>query len=145
MLNNKEIEISKISKSTIKHRWLYILKLNEGKYYVGQSTNPWRRIKQHENGFYSSQLAKKYGYLDHLPFIDIGEVTSSEASHLEDIKTLETMKQYGYQNVRGGKFNYSGKYVKIGPWFARGIDFAELLGVLFFVLVVAILYFDTNR
>lgn len=145
MFNNKKNVSNNISKSIIKHYWLYILKLEQNKYYVGLSTNPSRRIQEHKNGFYSAQFVKKFNYVDNLPFIDLGNVTFDEAKHLENLKTLEFMKLYGYQNVRGGKFSYRGKYIKIGMWLARDIDFVNLLGVLFFLIVVTVLYFDTKR
>jgi predicted GIY-YIG superfamily endonuclease len=124
-----------------KHYHLYILKLVDQKYYVGitSMTNPNKRIAQHQTGYFSSQWTKKYKPIETLEIRSLGNITFAEAQHLENVQTLEFMKQYGYQDVRGGKFNYSGKYYKVGDRYFRDQDFKTLLVVSFmtFALLVA--------
>lgn len=55
------------------------------------------------------------------------------------------MKQYGYQNVRGGKLSYRGKYIKMGSLFMPGEAFLGMLVVLSLLFVMIFLYFDTER
>lgn len=59
-----------------------------------------------------------------------GNITQKEAYEQENHRTIQYMKRYGFQNVRGGKFNYSGKYVKILGWYRPRDDFFMILGVL---------------
>lgn len=120
----------------IKHYWLYVLRLVNDKYYVGSTSkaDPQQRIKEHMNGFYSAQWVKKYKPVDTAEIIDLGHVTKAEAEHLELQRTLQYMKKYGYQNVRGGKLNYSGKYLKIGSHYLRDEE-AKLILVVFILLI----------
>ena len=125
-----------------KHYWLYALRLEHGKYYIGITSrkDPHERIREHMNGFYSAQWVKKYKAIEPAEVLDIGNLTDTEASRLELKRTLQYMKKYGYQNVRGGKLNYSGKYVKIGAWFIQQDGFFIILGVLGMVVCMAGLF-----
>ncbi len=93
-----------------KHFWVYVLELNEGKYYIGITTNPSRRIEQHKSGYYSAQWVKQYGYKSTLQLHDLGEIVKEEAEKTEAILTRDLIKQYGTNNVRGGDLFYKGKY-----------------------------------
>ena len=109
----------------IKHYWLYVLRLEDEKYYIGTTSrkDPNVRIREHLNGFYTAEWVKKYPALDTKEVIDIGNLTASAADELEDKRTLQYVEKYGYQNVRGGKFNYSGNYIKVGSQYFRDRDF----------------------
>jgi predicted GIY-YIG superfamily endonuclease len=124
-----------------KHYWLYVLRLQEGKYYVGKTSreDPHERIKEHMQGFYSAQWVKKYKPIEPTEILDIGNLTDSEADKLENYRTLQYMKKYGYQNVRGGKFNYSGKYYKIADWYWRDEVFEPLVAILILMLAIVAL------
>lgn len=117
---------------TIKHYWLYTLRLEKGKYYVGITSrkNPNDRINEHMNGFYSAQWVKKYKPIEPIEVIDMGNITKEEAERLELERTLQYMEKFGHQNVRGGRLNYSGKYIKIGDRFFADEDFKMLIGVI---------------
>jgi predicted GIY-YIG superfamily endonuclease len=124
-----------------KHYSLYVLKLVQNKYYVGITTmaDPYKRIAQHETGYFSAQWTKKFKPLETLEIISLGNITREEAERIENAKTLEYMKQFGYQNVRGGSLSYSGKYVKVGDRYYREEDWKMILAVSFmaFALLVA--------
>ena len=111
-----------------KHYWIYVLELNDGKYYVGITTqrNADGRIDQHRHGFYSAQWVKKYGYKGTKQVHDLGLTTHAEAEIVETRLTFDMMKQYGVDNVRGGRANYSGRYV---DRFGRLFRFEEWEGV----------------
>lgn len=126
----------------IKHFWLYILKLVDHKYYVGITTkvDPYKRIAQHYAGHFSAaQWTKKYKPVETLEVRDLGNITQTEADRLEDKQTLEYMKLYGYQNVRGGKYNYSGKYVRVGSHYWRGVAFDNVFGLSFVLITLVLL------
>jgi hypothetical protein len=43
------------------------------------------------------------------------------------------------QNVRGGKLNYSGRYIKIGDRYWRDEDFKTLATIIFLMAAMALL------
>lgn len=76
---------------------IYVLHLEEGKYYVGKSNNPEERIKQHFNGN-GSGWTKKYKPIEIV-------IINSNCSHFDEDKiTKEYMAIYGIDNVRGGTY-----------------------------------------
>ena len=74
---------------------VYILNLECGKYYVGKTTNLQSRVQQHFDGV-GSEWTKKYKPLN------IDRVINNCTDFDEDKWTLEYMKKYGIDNVRGG-------------------------------------------
>ena len=77
--------------------FIYILQLENKKYYVGKTLNPDFRLEQHFN-LSGSQWTKKYKplkVLDIIPNCDNFD---------EDKHTLKYMEKYGINNVRGGTF-----------------------------------------
>lgn len=77
-------------------KYIYILKLEHNKYYIGKTTNPDVRIDNHfsNNG---SAWTKKYNpikVIDVIPGDDFDE----------DKYTLKYMSKYGVDNVRGGSY-----------------------------------------
>ncbi len=131
----------------IKHFWLYVLKLEQNKYYVGITSqkNPHDRVQQHMNGFYTAQWVKKYKPIELFEMLDLGSVTKSQAEELEQHRVRWYMKQLGYQNVRGGQLSYSGKYVKLGDLFLPKSEFLDLLAVLLMMGCIVGLYLLARR
>lgn len=126
----------------IRRYWLYALKLEEDKYYIGitSQSDPQERIKQHMNGFYSAQWVKRYQPTGEVAeIINLGHVTKEQAEKQENKRTLQYMKKYGTQNVRGGKFNYSGNYVRVFNNYFRDEDWESICFAMFMMLVVLIL------
>ena len=77
--------------------FIYILKLENNKYYIGKTTNPNFRLKQHFNSS-GSQWTKKYKP------IKILELKSNCDNYDEDKYTKMYMDKYGINNVRGGSY-----------------------------------------
>src|SRR4051812_36337317 len=78
---------------------VYVLKCSDDKYYVGKTTrNIDDRYHQHCSG-YGSEWTRIYRP------IRIVENEQSDSVHLESNKTLEYMKIYGVDNVRGGEYS----------------------------------------
>jgi predicted GIY-YIG superfamily endonuclease len=77
---------------------IYVLKLKNKKYYVGQSQNVNQRIKQHERGEGSVWTQK------HKP-VEVVEVRKNVSAFDEDKITKEYMAKYGVENVRGGSYS----------------------------------------
>ncbi len=76
---------------------IYILQLEESKYYVGKTSNPAFRIENHFNSN-GSAWTKKYKPMSVL------EIIPNCDDFDEDKYTLKYMEKYGINNVRGGTF-----------------------------------------
>lgn len=76
---------------------IYILKLEDSKYYIGKSENVERRFQDHMNGN-GSVWTRKYKP------IEMERVIRSASSFDEDKFTKEYMSTYGIDNVRGGSY-----------------------------------------
>lgn len=82
---------------------LYVLKLEDGCYYVGQSAEVHKRIQLHNagNGAAWTRLHAP------LALVECKRTWTSDrksAETKENLLTLEMMKKYGWQKVRGGWF-----------------------------------------
>jgi hypothetical protein len=77
--------------------FIYILQLEQNKYYIGKTDNPTIRLDNHfrSNG---SEWTKKYKPLS------IIEIISDCDNYDEDKYTIKYMEKYGINNVRGGSF-----------------------------------------
>src|SRR5437660_711566 len=76
--------------------FIYILKLQSGKYYVGKTNDPSRRIEDHN--VKGSEWTKKYKP------VRLIELLSNCDNFDEDKYTLKYMARHGIDNVRGGTF-----------------------------------------
>lgn len=86
----------------MKMSYIYALKLEQDKYYVGKTNNPELRIDQHVNGN-GSTWTTKYKPIE---LLFIKPLTSPFD---EDIVTKELMVKYGIDFVRGG--SYCGEFI----------------------------------
>lgn len=77
---------------------IYILSLENNKYYIGKSHNPNDRIMEHLDGK-GSQFTKLYKPKKLI------EIISDSDDYDEDKYTLQYMDKYGIENVRGGSFS----------------------------------------
>jgi hypothetical protein len=76
---------------------IYILKLQEGKYYVGKSNNVIKRYQQHVEGTGSSWTRK------YKP-ITLEKTVAQQSPFDEDKFVKEYMSEHGIENVRGGSY-----------------------------------------
>jgi hypothetical protein len=77
---------------------IYVLRCQQGKYYVGKTTNFARRYDEHVRGL-GSEWTKKY------PPEDIMEVVMNIDKYDEDKYVWKYMEKYGIENVRGGSYS----------------------------------------
>lgn len=76
---------------------VYVLKLENEKYYIGKTNNITRRINEHHSN-QGSSWTKKYKPIETV------EIKESCDEYEETKTTIEYMKKYGIDNVRGGPF-----------------------------------------
>jgi predicted GIY-YIG superfamily endonuclease len=79
---------------------VYVLALQDGKYYVGSSTNIARRLQAHEEGT-GSAWTQKYKPVS---ILSIHPSTELELRLNEEETTYDTMAKFGISNVRGASF-----------------------------------------
>lgn len=77
--------------------YIYVLKLQYNKYYVGKTSNPQFRIDSHFNND-GSEWTKKY------KAVSVVELISNCDDYDEDKYTMIYMDKYGVDNVRGGSY-----------------------------------------
>jgi len=77
--------------------YIYVLRLRDGKYYVGRSANVDARFRAHLEGTASAWTKL------HAP-IEIVQRVASASRYDEDAKTLELMDLHGVDAVRGGQY-----------------------------------------
>jgi hypothetical protein len=99
-MNNINLDIiEKVSLYDNNKNYIYVLKLINDKYYIGRTSNIQKRILQHTTKSGSSYTKK-------FKPIDIIEITNEISIDDENNKTIEMMKLYNWQNVRGGTWCY---------------------------------------
>ena len=77
--------------------FIYVLQLEQGKYYIGKTNNPHFRLESHFNSN-GSEWTKIYRPLKIL------ELKTNCDDYDEDKITRQYMDKYGINNVRGGSF-----------------------------------------
>ena len=77
--------------------FIYIIQLEQGKYYIGKTNNPQFRLESHFNSN-GSEWTKIYKPLR------VIEVKPNCDDYDEDKITIQYMDKYGINNVRGGSF-----------------------------------------
>ena len=82
---------------------IYKMNLQNGKKYIGKTTDIDIRIEQHFSGN-GSQVTKKFKPMS---YEVLDEVPGFFSNELEHEYTEEFIKKYGYQNVRGGYYTNS--------------------------------------
>jgi len=83
--------------------YIYKLYLEDGKIYIGKTNNLKRRMDEHFSGM-GSKVTQKFKPLNY----EILEVCDGYFSNKqEQYHTKKNIRQYGYENVRGGKHTNS--------------------------------------
>jgi len=84
--------------------YIYALKLQNNKYYIGKTTNFENRLNQHRNGC-ASQWTKKYNVIEVIFFKIVEPISGDINFHrLENLYTEAFIYKYGWENVRGGQY-----------------------------------------
>jgi len=83
----------------VKNEWLYILRCEENKWYIGKSGNLSQRLEEHFYDQNGSAWTSKYKP------IQLMEIKTVDGEFHEDLIVKEYMKKYGIENVRGGSYS----------------------------------------
>ena len=100
--------------------YIYILKLENCKYYVGKTTNPSFRIEKHFNSTGSAWTSK------YKP-ISVETIIPDCDDYDEDKYTKKYMAKYGIENVRGGSYvqielsEFHNESIKMEIWGANDL------------------------
>lgn len=128
----------------IKNYHLYVLKLENNKYYVGiTSKSPEYRLKQHSNDFLAARWTKKYKPLELFYKKDLGFITKPEAESYEAKVVRKYIQKYGLNNVRGGDLTDADDYlIRFGYIFLKDgwkdVTYIALMMLIFIILLMRI-------
>lgn len=81
-------------------QYIYVLKLESEKYYVGKTDDVLRRVGEH-----SSKASVSAEWTKHYSVVKLIYCMEEKTMFDEDNKTKEYMMKYGFQNVRGGSYS----------------------------------------
>ena len=102
-----------MNQNTKKHWTLYVLRLQDGKFYVGiTSKTPEKRMQEHLDGVRVAYWTAKHKPIEIIHTEDLGIIEKSKAEKRENKMVRALMKQRGLNNVRGGDLTSVEKYVK---------------------------------
>jgi predicted GIY-YIG superfamily endonuclease len=122
-----------------KHFWLYVLKCEQGKYYVGiTSQTPERRLQEHLGGR-KTYWTEKYPPISILDKKDLGNSTEQEAKQIEDLVTRRYMREKGINNVRGGGLTGTSDLVIRFGYVFDELNWQALTTILFLLLIILVL------
>ena len=85
--------------------YLYVLKLEDGCWYVGTSRNPLKRALNHSVGkgaAWTKMHAPLTPVKDNIVITELGNISVKAAELKEDLVTEEMQNAYGLNKVRGG-------------------------------------------
>lgn len=127
-----------------KYHWqLYVLKLEDGKYYVGiTSKTPEERTREHLNGIRTAYWTAKHKPLKVIHTEDLGTIEQSKAEKHENRMVRALMKQRGINNVRGGDLTSTEEYIKRFGYIWDKEGWYAVTVVTFLLLVIAYLLID---
>jgi predicted GIY-YIG superfamily endonuclease len=119
-----------------KHWGLYILKLNQGKYYVGiTSKSVEERFWEHQHKVRAAYWTMKYKPETIDLKEDLGMVSKQHAEKYENRVTESLMKEWGVNNVRGGDFKDTCDYVnRFGIMMIK--EYWQMARLMLYMLVV---------
>lgn len=118
---------------------LYVLKLEQGKYYVGITTQtPEARFWEHLHGRKAYWTAK-YKPLGIIQKVPLGGLDEEASKQYENRVTRKYMKEKGINNVRGGDITTTNDLIaRFGYYFDRD-GWTTITGVVFMLIVIIIL------
>ena len=132
-----------MNQDTKKHWTLYVLRLQDGKFYVGiTSKTPEKRMQEHLNGVRVAYWTAKHKPLEIIHTEDLGVIEKSKAEKRENKMVRALMKQRGLNNVRGGDLTSVEEYIKRFGYIWDKDGWIAITVVVLLMLVIIYLMFD---
>ena len=132
-----------MGRSNRKHWTLYVLRLQDGKFYVGITSNtPEIRMQEHLNGVRVAYWTAKHKPIEIIHTEDLGIIEKSKAEKYENKMVRALMKQRGLNNVRGGDLTSVEEYTKRFGYVWDKDGWYALTVVVFLLLVIIYLMLD---
>lgn len=101
----------------IRYFWLYALKLEKGKYYVGLSSRKLGvRLREH-GGSLGAAWTKKFRPIEVIEVQDLGRLPRFVAEKFEHELFEDYVRNYNLRNVRGGKVTTTKPIFKIWKYY----------------------------
>ncbi len=126
-----------MNNTTKHHYWLYVLKLEQNKKYVGvTSKTPEFRMSQHQNQFLGAAWTKKYKPISIFDKKDLGYMTYQEAQKYENRVVRMYINKYGHDNVRGGDISMTNALVKRFGYYWDKEGWNSIMMIILLMLVV---------
>lgn len=126
-----------------KRWWLYILKLENEKWYVGiTSKTPEARFREHQLGIRGAYWTKVHKPIEIEKFEDLGIVSKEHAETYENTITRQLMKEKGLNNVRGGDLTNTEDYIVRFGWVYSREGWDMAMGVILLSLIIVALVLD---
>jgi predicted GIY-YIG superfamily endonuclease len=133
----------------IRHFWLYVIALEQGKYYVGITRwgDPYRRINQHgtKEGATWTRRYKPLKPLRVVRLEDLGVIPAAEAERRENATFEEFRKRYGLRNVRGGNVTSHWSVYRMGRVYFGYKVLSALGSLALVVILLALIYIVTKQ
>lgn len=122
-----------------KHWTLYVLSLEQGKYYVGITTQtPEARFLEHLHGRKTYWTAR-YKPIEIIQKVSLGGLDEEASKQYENRVTRKYMKEKGINNVRGGDITMSSDLIaRFGFYFDKD-DWTTITVVIFLLIVIVVL------
>jgi predicted GIY-YIG superfamily endonuclease len=123
-----------------KNYWLYVLKLEHGKFYVGITTKtPEIRFREHLKGIRPAYWTRKYKPITIIDAKHLGMVPKAQAEAYENKVTREYMKKKGINSVRGGDLKIVEDYAAVFGYIFERDSLETILIICFLILSTLIM------
>jgi predicted GIY-YIG superfamily endonuclease len=128
---------------TKEHYWLYVLELEQGKYYVGvTSKTPEIRMKQHTNGR-GAYWTQKYKPIRLFDKKDLGYISYVDAEAYENKMIRAYLEKFGVNNTRGGDLTDVDDMVKRFGWYRDKDKWQAGVAIIFLMMIILALFLKT--
>ena len=125
------------------HWWLYVLRLEDRKWYVGiTSKTPEIRMQEHLNGVRTAYWTAKHKPVEIIYREDLGYIVKEEAEKRENKYVRELMRQRGINNVRGGDLRSTEDYIKRFGYIYQKENWELALYIICMIVVFSALLVD---
>lgn len=125
-----------------RHWTLYVLRLEQNKWYVGITSHTTQhRFQQHVRG-YGSNWTRKYKPIEVFDTKDLGNCDIAQAELFEGRATRKYMEKYGDNNVRGGDLTSTEEYIRRFGYLYPKDTWNIITGIILLLVVILLLVMD---